>query len=149
MTDHSAVREHRNGDHGAWMGRGQRCVKHRPLPGASPGVQDKQSGTRRDGRAWLREPLHPHQQSSEQHNHLALIRSAATKAAEFGVFRISVYRASAQPPGRFATVGAGLQSAKSCRGWHRPSGLARWWWTKLLSSGIHFNLNQPLTANCQ
>ena len=128
---HSTVREHRNGDRGAGMGRETRRAQIRPLPGASPGVQDKQSGTRRDGRAWLREPLQPHQQSSEQHNHLALIRSTAAKAAEFGVFRIWVFRASAQPPGRFATVGAGLQSAKSCRGWHRPSGLAKCWWTKL------------------
>ena len=146
---HSAAREHRNGDHGAWMGRGQRCVKHRPLPGASPGVQDKQSGTRRDGRAWLREPLQPHQQSSEQHNHLALIRSTAKGAAEFGVFRIWVFRASAQPPGRFATVGVGLQSANRA-----GDGIDHLVWCgggELNSSfaGIHFHLNQPLTANCQ
>ena len=87
---HSAVREHRNGDRGAWMGRGKRRVEIRPLPGASPGVQDKLSGTRRDGVEWLREPLQAHQQSSEQHNHLALIRPTALRAAELGVFRIWV-----------------------------------------------------------
>ena len=122
MTDHSAVREHRNGDRGAWMGRGERCAKICPLPGASPGVQDKLPGTRRSCGERLREPLQAQQQSSAQHKHLALIRSTAPGAAELGVFRIWVFRASAQPSGRFATVGAGLQSAKSCRGWHRPSG---------------------------
>jgi len=87
---HSAAREHRNGDHGAWMGRGHRCAKICPLPGASPGVQDKLTGTGRDWVKWLREPLQPHQQSSEQHNHLALIRSTAGWAIELGVFRIWV-----------------------------------------------------------
>ncbi len=43
-----------------------------------------------DDGAWLREPFQAHQQSSEQHNHLALIRSAAHGAAELGVFRIWV-----------------------------------------------------------
>ena len=90
MIDHSAAREHRNGDRGAWMGRGKRHAKIRPLPGASPGVQDKLPGTRRDSGAWLREPLQPHQQSSEQHNHLALIRPTALRAVELGVFRIWV-----------------------------------------------------------
>jgi hypothetical protein len=87
---HSAVREHRNGDRGAWMGRGKRRAEIRPLPGASPGVQDKLPVTRRDDGAWLREPLQVHQQSSEQHNHLALIRPADHGAAELGVFRIWV-----------------------------------------------------------
>jgi len=87
---HSAVRKHRNGDHGAWMGRGKGHANIRPLPEASSGVQDKLSGARRDGRAWLREPFHPHQQISEQHSHLALIRSAAKRATELGVFRIWV-----------------------------------------------------------
>jgi len=87
---HSAAREHRNGDRGAWMGRGKRHAKIRPLPGASPGVQDKLPGTRRDSGVWLREPLQAHQQSSEQHNHLALIRPTAWRAVELGVFRIWV-----------------------------------------------------------
>lgn len=116
VVRHSAVREHRNGDRGAWMGRVKRCAKIRPLPGAPPGVQDKLSSTSSHGGAWLREPLHPHQQSSEQHNHLALIRPTALKAAELGVFRIWVFRASAQSPGRLATVGAGLQSANRAGG---------------------------------
>jgi len=90
VNRHSAAREHRNGDRGAWMGRGKRHAKIRPLPGASPGVQDKLPGTRRDSGVWLREPLQAHQQSSEQHNHLALIRSTAGLAIELGVFRIWV-----------------------------------------------------------
>ena len=90
MTDHSAVREHRNGGRGAWMGRGKRRAEIRPLPGASPGVQDKLPGTQHDDGAWLREPFQVHQQSSEQHNHLALIRPTATTAAGLGVFRIWV-----------------------------------------------------------
>ncbi|WP_146188505.1 hypothetical protein [Limnohabitans sp. 2KL-51] len=87
---HSAVREHRNGDRGAWMGRGKRRAQIRPLPGDSPGVQDKLPGTKHDDGAWLREPFQVHQQSSEQHNHLALIRPTAHGAAELGVFRIWV-----------------------------------------------------------
>ena len=87
---HSAARERRNGDRGAWMGRGKRRAEIRPLPGASPGVQDKLPGTQHDDGAWLREPFQVHQQSSEQHNHLALIRPAAHWAAELGVFRIWV-----------------------------------------------------------
>ena len=87
---HSAVREHRNGDRGAWMGRGKRHAKICPLPGASPGVQDKLFSTRHDGIERLCKPLQVHQQSSEQHNHLALIRSPALRAAELGVFRIWV-----------------------------------------------------------
>ena len=77
VNRHSAAGEHRNGDRGAWMGRGKRHAKIRPLPGVSPGVQDKLPGTRHDSGAWLREPLQVHQQSSEQHNHLALIRPTA------------------------------------------------------------------------
>jgi len=38
VNRHSAAREHRNGDRGAWMGRVKRCVEICPLPGASPGV---------------------------------------------------------------------------------------------------------------
>ena len=72
------------------MGRDKGHANIYPLPEASSGVQDKLSGTRRDGRAWLREPFHPHQQISEHHSHLALIRSAAKRAAELGVFRIWV-----------------------------------------------------------
>jgi hypothetical protein len=87
---HSAAREHRSGDRGAWMGRGKRRANIRPLPGASPGVQDKLPGTKHDDGTWLREPFQVHQQSSEQHNHLALIRPAAHRAAELGVFRIWV-----------------------------------------------------------
>jgi hypothetical protein len=87
---HSAARERRNGDRGAWMGRGKRRAEIRPLPGASPGVQDKLPGTQHDDGAWLREPFQVHQQSSEQHNHLALIRPTAHGAAELGVFRIWV-----------------------------------------------------------
>jgi hypothetical protein len=87
---HSAAREHGNGDHGAWMGRGKRYAEICPLPGASPGVQDNLPGTSRDCAKWLLEPLQPHQQSSEQHNHLALVRSTACSAAEIGVFRIWV-----------------------------------------------------------
>lgn len=145
---HSAAREHRNGDRGAWMGRGKRRAKIRPLPGASPGVQDKLPGTRRGCGAWLGEPFQPHQQSSEQHNHLALIRPTAFRAAELGVFRIWV---SGRRPNlrAFCHCWRWPSVCKSCRGWHRPSGLARWWWTKLLPSGIHFHLNQPLTANSQ
>jgi len=87
---HSAARERRNGDRGAWMGRGKRRAEIRPLPGASPGVQDKLPGTQHDDGAWLREPFQVHQQSSEQHNHLALIRPPALRAAGLGVFRIWV-----------------------------------------------------------
>jgi len=87
---HSTAREHSNGDHGAWMRRAQRRARIRPLPGAFPGAQDQLSGTRRDEGDWLREPLQAHQQSSEQHNHLALIRPTATTAAGLGVFRIWV-----------------------------------------------------------
>ncbi len=146
---HSAAREHRSGDRGAWMGRGKRRANIRPLPGASPGVQDKLPGTKHDDGTWLREPFQVHQQSSEQHNHLALIRSAAHWAAELGVFLIWVFRASAQPPGRFAPVGVGLQSANRAGG-----GIDHLVWCgggELNSSftGIHFHLNQPLTANCQ
>ena len=90
VVRHSAAREHRSGDRGAWMGRGKRRANIRPLPGASPGVQDKLPGTKHDDGTWLREPFQVHQQSSEQHNHLALIRSAAHRAAELGVFRIWV-----------------------------------------------------------
>jgi hypothetical protein len=72
------------------MGRGKRHAKIRPLPGASPGVQDKLFGTRRDGVERLCKPRQAHQQSFEQHNHLALIRSTALWAAELGVFRIWV-----------------------------------------------------------
>jgi hypothetical protein len=77
VNRHSAAREHRNGDRGAWMERGERCTKICPLPGASPGVQDQPPGTRHEGAKGLSEPLQAHQQSSEQHKHLALIRSAA------------------------------------------------------------------------
>ena len=87
---HSAVREHRNGDRGAWMGRGKRRAQIRPLPRDSPGVQDKLPGTKHDDGARLREPFQVHQQSSEQHNHLALIRPTAHGAVELGVFRIWV-----------------------------------------------------------
>ncbi len=87
---HSAVREHRNGDRGAWMGRGKRRAEICPLPEASPGVQDKLFGTLHDGVEWLCKPSQAHQQSSKQHNHLALIRPTALWATELGVFRIWV-----------------------------------------------------------
>jgi hypothetical protein len=47
-------------------------------------------GTRHDGVERLCKPLQAHQQSSEQHNHLALIRPTACQAIELGVFRIWV-----------------------------------------------------------
>jgi hypothetical protein len=77
-----------------------------------------------------------------------LIRPAARGAAELGVFRIWV---SGRRPnlGAFCHCWRWPSVCKSCRRWHRPSGLALWWWTKLPSSGIHFHLNQPLTTNCQ
>jgi hypothetical protein len=78
-----------------------------------------------------------------------LIRPTALKrAAGLGVFRIWV---SGRRPNlrAFCHCWRWPSVCKSSRGWHRPSGLARWWWTKLLPSGIHFHLNQPLTANCQ
>jgi hypothetical protein len=145
---HSAVREHRNRDRGAWMGRGKRHAKIRPLPGVSPGVQDKLPGTRRDCGTWLREPLQPHQPSSVQHNHLALIRPTACRAIELG-YSVSGFLGVGPTSGAIDHCWRWPSVCKSSRGWHRPSGLARWWWTKLPSSGIHFHLNQPLTANCQ
>jgi len=146
---HSAAREHRNGDRGAWMGRGKRRAEIRPLPGASPGVQDKLSGTGRDGVEWLREPLQAHQQSSEQHNHLALIRSTAIEGLLNLGYSVSGFLGVGPTSGAIGHCRQGPSVCKSCRGWHRPSGLAQWWWTKLLLSGIHFHLNQPLTANSQ
>lgn len=98
------------------MGRVESHAEIRPLPGASPGVQDKLSGTLHRGGAWLREPLQAHQQSSEQHKHLALIRPAAFWAAGLGVFRIWVSGRRLNPSGRLATVGVGLQSANRAGG---------------------------------
>jgi hypothetical protein len=146
---HSAAREHRNGDRGAWMGRVKRHAKICPLPGASPGVQDKLFGTRRDGVEWLCKPLQAHQQSSEQHNHLALIRPTAIERLLNLGYSVSGFLGVGPTSGAIGHCRQGPSVCKSCRGWHRPSGLAQWWWTKLLLSGIHFHLNQPLTANCQ
>ena len=146
---HSAAREHRNGDRGAWMGRVESRAEIRPLPGASPGVQDKLLGTRRDCGAWLREPLQPHQQSSEQHNHLALIRSTALRAAELGVFRIWVSGRRPNLRGVLPLVALAFSPQNRAEGgidhlvWRSVGGL------NSSSAGIHFHLNQPLTANCQ
>ncbi len=146
---HSAVREHRNGDRGAWMGRVESRAEIRPLPGASPGVQDKLPGTLHRGGAWLREPLQAHQQSSEQHKHLALIRPAALWGCwTWGIPYLGFW-ASAQSPGRLATVGTGLQFANRA-----GSGIDHLVWCgggglNSRSVGIHFHSNQPLTANSQ
>jgi hypothetical protein len=147
---HSAAREHRNGDRGAWMGRGKRRAEIRPLPGASPGVQDKLSGTRRDGVEWLREPLQAHQQSSEQHNHLALIRPTAIEGLlnlGYSVSGFSGRRPNLRGVLPLSALAFSLQN-RAEGGidhlvWRGGGGL------NSCSAGIHFHLNQPLTANCQ
>jgi hypothetical protein len=146
---HSTAREHSNGDRGAWMGRGKKRAGIRPLPGASPGVQDKLPGTRRDCDAWLREPLQAHQQSSEQHNHLALIRPAAHGLLNWGY---SVSGFSGRRPnlrGVLPLLALAFSLQNRAEGgidhlvWRGGGGL------NSSFTGIHFHLNQPLTANCQ
>lgn len=149
MTDHSAAREHRNGDRGAWMGRGERCAKICPLPGASPGVQDKLPGTRRSCGERLREPLQAQQQSSVQHKHLALIRSAAPGAAELG-YSVSGF-SGRRPNLRGVLPLLALAFSLQNRAEGGIDHLARRGGGGLnsCSPGIHFHLNQPLTAKSQ
>jgi hypothetical protein len=77
-----------------------------------------------------------------------LIRPAAHGLLNWG-YSVSGFLGVGPTSGAFCHCWRWPSVCKSCRRWHRPSGLARWWWTKLLSSGIHFHLNQPLTANSQ
>jgi hypothetical protein len=149
VDHHSTAREHRNGNRGAWMGRGKRCADIRPLQGASPGIQDKRPGTRRDDGQRLREPLQISQQSSEQHNHLALIRPAAQETAELGVFRIWVSGRRPNLRGVLPLSALAFSLQNRAEGgidhlvWRGGGGL------NSSSAGIHFHSNQPLTANCQ
>jgi hypothetical protein len=150
VNRHSAAREHRNGDRGAWMGRGERCAKICPLPGASPGVQDKPPGARRKCAQGLREPLHAHQQSSEQHKHLALIRPTAIEGLLNLGYSVSGF--SGRRPnlrGVLPLSASAFSLQNRAEGgiehlvWRGGGGL------NSRSAGIHFHLNQPLTANCQ
>jgi hypothetical protein len=150
VNRHSAAREHRNGDRGAWMGRGERCAKICPLPGASPGVQDQPPGTRREVAQGLREPLHAHQQSSEQHKHLALIRPTAIEGLLNLGYSVSGF--SGRRPnlrGVLPLSASAFSLQNRAEGgiehlvWRGGGGL------NSRSAGIHFHLNQPLTANCQ